>query len=142
MANGFQQRWLGKVMAKQFWLAGSQFTGSSADYNTSRYAAVVAAASTVTALLASTVGITTINGTSLTYTLPAPVVGQRKVYDAAAAASTTLLRRLYTGAGVLFDSTNTVLSLSTVAGGVELIGVTTAKWSILHYNGGTLGTAT
>lgn len=143
MAHGFQQRWLAKVLAKQFWLNGSQVTPSAADLNTALYGAVVAAASTATAILSSTVGITTIGGTSLTYTLPAPVVGQRKIYDCAVGATTSLLRKLYTGsASILFDSTNTVLTLGQSAGAVELIGVSTTKWGVLQANGGTFGVTT
>ena len=143
MATGFLQRWNGKVLAKQFWLGGTKITATAAELNTAVGVGSVVAASTTTALLSSTAQITTISGTSLTYTLPAPVAGVRRVYDCVAALSTTLARKLYTGAGtILFDSTNTVLALSSAVGTVELIGVSTVKWGVIAANGGTYGTST
>lgn len=87
-------------------------------------------------------GITALTSSSGTRILPTPSQGSSPIYYADLA-STGGLRKLFTGSTLItFDGTNDVLT-SSAAGTIQLLGLSTARWTLLTNTGsGTLGTTT
>lgn len=123
MANGFTQRFRGKVQATQLWLQGIPLLGAPG---------VNASYSTAGTQTLGNEPISSINASSAIsiWTLgSAPVPGVRKVLELTAVSSGAFIKA---AAGTAFDaSTNTVMK-STYPMRIELVGVSTVRWSIVQ----------
>lgn len=131
MANGFTQRWKGKVAAVQLWVAGVPQNGPQA---------VVAYSTAGTQTLAGSGAIETINASSAIsiWTMGyGPTPGREQVIDLITVSSGAFIKA---AAGASFDpSTNTVIK-STYAESITLLGLSTTKWAIKSvFPGTTLG---
>lgn len=123
MPSGFTQRFRGKIQATQFWLQGIPLMGAPG--------AAVSYSTDGTQTIANE-PISSINASSAIsiWTLSAaPMPGVRKTIELTAVSSGAFIKAK---AGTAFDaSTNTVIK-STYPMRIELIGVTTLRWSILQ----------
>lgn len=97
---------------------------------------------TATGTAVQTSGLITISATSTsTITLPAPAIGEQLIiYDNHASGSPTL--KVYAGAGVTFDGTNTYATFGTAGQQLTLFAISATRWLIIgNLNTVTLGTS-
>lgn len=132
MANGFVQRWKGKIDAAQLWLAGTQLTPSGGDLNLSYGASNGDAAVSGTNI--PSYGYHTLPGATaaVDFDLDDPVAGRRVVLATVEASSAARTVTASTVNGVTFDGTNNRLTFSnSVNQAVELLGLSTLQWAIM-----------
>ena len=149
MATGFTNRWKGKTLTQLLGLGSGGMTlysvsgtpnVSPADFAT-LFGRGGAAGTTATTPMPN-YGITSISTADGTSVLTAPVAGRTK-YLEFDGASTGAARKVYTGSTlVTYDGTNDVL-VSTAAGLVTLLGLSTTRWGVIGNTGSaSFGTST